>query len=88
MLDQPTQAYFPSQMVYEAAGGNTERTCADADSEAAKRLFETLLRFTKERVPSFQLIVTEHANFADSWFQEALVEPPWVNQPALVPLDW
>jgi hypothetical protein len=88
MIDQPTQVYFPSQMVYEAAAGDTKRTRADADSEAAKRLFETLLRFTKERVPGFQLIVTEHANFADPWFQEALVEQPWVNPPALVPLDW
>lgn len=88
MLDQPTQVYFPSQIVYEAAAGNTERTRSDADSEAARRLFETLLRFTKERVPGFQLIVTEHANFADPWFQEALVEPPWLNPPALVPLDW
>lgn len=88
MLDQPTQVYFPSQMVYEAAAGDTKRTHADADSEAAKRLFETLLRFTQKRVPGFQLIVTEHANFPDPWFQEALVEPAWVNPPALVPLDW
>ncbi|PLT18960.1 MULTISPECIES: DUF3732 domain-containing protein [Ralstonia] len=88
MLDQPTQVYFPSQMVYESAAGDAQRTHADADVVAAKRLFETLLRFTREKVPGFQLIVTEHANFADGWFQEALVEPPWVNPPALVPSDW
>jgi len=89
MLDQPTQVYFPSQMIYESVGGDTQRTqTVDADLVAAKRLFETLLRFTTEKVPGFQLIVTEHANLTDSWFQEALVEEPWTNPPALVPLDW
>jgi len=58
------------------------------DLEAAKKLFETLLNYTRVLVPGFQLIVTEHANFADSWFQDALVEEPWMNPPALVPQDW
>ncbi|HEJ3148694.1 TPA: DUF3732 domain-containing protein [Pseudomonas aeruginosa] len=60
----------------------------DADLEAARKLFETLLNYTRVLVPGFQLIVTEHANFADDWFQNALVEDPWMNPPALVPEDW
>jgi hypothetical protein len=89
MLDQPTQVYFPSQAIYEAVAGDSERVRrVDADLEAAKKLFETLLNYTKVLVPGFQLIVTEHANFADDWFQSALVEAPWMNPPALVPQDW
>ena len=89
MLDQPTQVYFPSQTIYESVAGDAERVKrVDADLEAAKKLFETLLRYTKELVPGFQLIVTEHANFSDDWFQNALVEVPWMNPPALVPQDW
>ncbi len=89
MLDQPTQVYFPSQAIYEAVAGDSERVRrVDADLEAAKKLFETLLNYTKVIVPGFQLIVTEHANFADDWFQGALVEEPWMNPPALVPQDW
>lgn len=90
MLDQPTQVYFPTQIAYEAAAGDIQRVqlTKDADLVAARRLFEILLEYTKTVVPGFQLIVTEHANFADEWFQDALVEEPWMNPPALVPHDW
>lgn len=90
MLDQPTQVYFPTQMAYEAAAGDIQRVqqTKDADLVAARRLFEILLDYTKTVVPGFQLIVTEHANFADEWFQDALAEEPWMNPPALVPHDW
>ncbi|HBP0405249.1 TPA: DUF3732 domain-containing protein [Pseudomonas aeruginosa] len=89
MIDQPTQVYFPSQAIYESVAGDSEQVRrVDADLEAARKLFETLLNYTRVLVPGFQLIVTEHANFADDWFQNALVEDPWMNPPALVPEDW
>ena len=88
MIDQPTQVYFPSENVYREADGSVQKTEADADLNAVRRLFELLLKFTQEDVPGFQLIVTEHANLREQWFQEALVEKPWTKPPALVPEDW
>ena len=90
LIDQPTQVYFPSQTAYAAAGGSIEETEGqkDADLEAVRRLFDTLRRFTTEDAPGFQLIVTEHANLREAWFQAALVEEPWTKPPALVPEDW
>lgn len=88
LIDQPTQVYFPSEQVYRDADGSVQRTEADADLNAVRRLFELLLKFTQEDVPGFQLIVTEHANLREQWFQDALVEPPWAKPPALVPEDW
>jgi len=88
LIDQPTQVYFPSEQVYRNADGSVQKTEADADLNAVRRLFELLLKFTQEDVPGFQLIVTEHANLRDQWFQEALVELPWTKPPALVPEDW
>ncbi len=88
LIDQPTQVYFPSEQVYKDADGSVQRTEADADLNAVRRLFELLLKFTQEDVPGFQLIVTEHANLRDQWFQSALVEQPWTKPPALVPEDW
>ncbi|MBU1211456.1 MAG: DUF3732 domain-containing protein [Alphaproteobacteria bacterium] len=88
LIDQPTQVYFPSEQVYKNADGSVQRTEADADLNAVRRLFELLLKFTQEDVSGFQLIVTEHANLRDQWFQNALVEPPWTKPPALVPEDW
>lgn len=65
-----------------------ERTEEDADLAAVRRLFALLLKFTQELAPGFQIIVTEHANLRDGWFQAALVEEPWAKPPALVPVDW
>lgn len=88
LIDQPTQVYFPSEQVYKGADGSVQKTEADADLNAVRRLFDLLLKFTQEDVPGFQLIVTEHANLRDQWFQETLVEQPWSKPPALVPEDW
>jgi hypothetical protein len=88
IIDQPTQVYFPSEASYREAGGSIERTETDADLAAVRRLFELLYRFTVEDSPGFQLIVTEHANLRDQWFQDALVEQPWTRPPALVPESW
>lgn len=88
LIDQPTQVYFPSETVYAEAGGSIEKTEKDADLEAVRRLFELLYRFGEVDAPGFQIIVTEHANLRDDWFQSALVEPPWAKPPALVPDDW
>lgn len=88
LIDQPTQVYFPSEQVYKDADGSVQKTEEDADLDAVRRLFELLLKFTQEDVPGFQLIVTEHANLREQWFQDALVEQPWTKPPALVPEDW
>ncbi|HEY1935509.1 MAG TPA: DUF3732 domain-containing protein [Acetobacteraceae bacterium] len=88
LIDQPTQVYFPSEASYREAGGSIERTEVDADLAAVRRLFELLRRFTVQDAANFQIIVTEHANLREEWFQAALVEGPWTKPPALVPDDW
>lgn len=88
LIDQPTQVYFPSETLYAEAGGSIEKTEKDADLEAVRRLFELLKQFGEVDAPGFQIIVTEHANLRDDWFQAALVEPSWDKPPALVPDDW
>lgn len=88
MIDQPSQVYFPSEQVYREADGSIQKTEEDADLMAVRRLFELLLKFTQEDAPGFQLIVTEHANLREQWFQDTLVEQPWTKPPALVPEDW
>jgi hypothetical protein len=88
MIDQPTQVYFPSEQVYKNADGSIRKTEEDADLAAVRRLFAWLHKFCEELAPGFQIIVTEHANLRDDWFQAALVEEPWSKPPALVPADW
>ena len=88
MIDQPTQVYFPSEQVYKEADGSVQKTEEDGDLAAARRLFAWLRKFCEELAPGFQIIVTEHANLRDDWFQAALVEEPWSKPPAFVPADW
>lgn len=88
MIDQPTQVYFPSEETYKSADGSVESTESDADMEKVRKLFELLRDFTNIHAPGFQIIVTEHANLRDKWFQDSLVEQPWTKPPALVPEDW
>lgn len=89
LIDQPTQVYFPSEARYKSVDGTIKQTEeGDADLETVRNLFALLSRFTRDDAPGFQLIVSEHANLRDKWFQEALVEDPWTKPPALVPHDW
>jgi hypothetical protein len=87
-LDQPTQVYFPSEQKYKATSGTVEETEKDADLEKVRKLFAMLHRFATKEVPGFQIIVTEHANLRDEWFQDSIVEVPWTKPPALVPDEW
>lgn len=88
-LDQPTQVYFPSEHTYRDASGEIEDTeSSDADLEKVRTLFSMLNRYVTEDAPGFQIIVTEHANLRDEWFQAAIVETPWTKPPALVPDEW
>jgi len=88
IIDQPSQVYFPSDNVYKEADGSIQKTEKDADLTAVRKLFELLVKFTNEYAPGFQIIVTEHANLREQWFQDALLEEPWRKPPALVPEDW
>lgn len=75
MLDQPSQVYFPSD------GGE----CKDVD--AVKRMFKFIIDRTNEMSGEFQVILTEHANFQESEYQQNVVES-WYNGKKLIPEDW
>lgn len=87
-LDQPTQVYFPSEQIYKAASGSVAETERDSDLEKVRKLFAMLHRFASEESKGFQIIVTEHANLRDEWFQDSIVEVAWTKPPALVPEEW
>jgi hypothetical protein len=82
MLDQPTQAYYPSDAEKEA-GVPT----ADADRAAVQRTFRLLYDVTAELAPNFQIIVCDHANLPDDWFQDSVVAD-WRHGETLIPEAW
>lgn len=82
MLDQPTQAYYPSEL--EQVSGVPTR---DEDRLAVHRLYELLQTVVAELSPEFQVIVCDHANLDEPWFQDSIAEN-WRNGIQLVPEEW
>jgi hypothetical protein len=82
LLDQPTQAHYPSEVSLQS--GIPEN---DADSAAVHRIFRLLYDFAEELAPRFQVIVCDHANLPEPWFQ-ASVRHNWRGGRKLIPQDW
>lgn len=80
MLDQPTQAFFPEEIVDAAED-------EDADWGAVRRQFELMRDVVGSLDGALQVIVCDHANLVDDWFQASVVDN-WRNGVALIPDDW
>lgn len=82
-LDQPSQVYFPAE---RDVGGSMD-VLKDEDRRAVIRIFELIRDVVAELSPGLQVIITEHADVTEDWYQAAVVER-WRNGVALVPSDW
>lgn len=82
-LDQPSQVYFPA----ETHAGTDGELPQDEDRLAVVRIFKLIDNLVKELAPHMQVIMTEHADLNETWFQDAVTER-WRNGAALIPLDW
>jgi hypothetical protein len=83
MLDQPTQVYFPPEATEDRSVDDLE----DEDRQAVRRLFLLIFEVVEKLGGGLQVIITDHADLGDSWFQEAVVEK-WRGGNKLVPQDW
>ncbi|MEJ7706167.1 MAG: DUF3732 domain-containing protein [Nocardioidaceae bacterium] len=82
MLDQPTQAHYPSENDNES--GLPEE---DADRIAVRAMFELMRDVVAELAPDFQVIVCDHADLPEPWFEQAVRER-WRHGVKLIPTDW
>jgi hypothetical protein len=82
MLDQPTQAYYPSEI--ERQTGIPEN---DTDREAVHRIFRLLYDVATELSPNMQIIVCDHANLPENWFRDSVTQN-WRGGEALIPQAW
>ncbi len=82
-FDQPTQAHYPPEADKEGKLDDL----LDADRQAVRNLFQTMLDAARQIGDSFQLIVLDHAHLDDAWFDGAIVEE-WRGGKALVPTSW
>ena len=82
-LDQPSQVYYPAEQNIESSLIDLE----DEDRAAVIQMFELVRDVVNELHSGFQVIITEHADIAEDWYQEAVVER-WRNGNALIPAEW
>jgi hypothetical protein len=83
MLDQLTQAYYPSEV--EQRSGVPE---GEEDRAAVLRLFQLVQSVVDELAPAVQVIVCDHANLPDPWFQDAVRQNNWREGRKLIPDAW
>jgi hypothetical protein len=82
MIDQPTQAFYPSDIAKNAG------TVDDADRRAVLAMFTVMRDVVNGLAPRMQIIVSDHANLVEEkWFQDA-VRHHWRGGIRLVPTDW
>ncbi|MCC4862131.1 DUF3732 domain-containing protein [Vibrio splendidus] len=84
-FDQPTQVFFPSDIT---SSGKVSEIEADEDRKAVVDMFRWLSKVTQELAPALQIIVTDHADIDEEWFQSHTVTPKWRGEQALIPYSW
>lgn len=82
-LDQPSQVYFPPE---KDADGSMAAVGED-DRIAVARMFRLVFDIVEQLAPSFQVIMTEHADINEPWYQQSVVER-WRGGLKLVPDSW
>lgn len=82
-FDQPSQVYFPADSDID---GSLDRI-SDDDRERVVRMFRLVFEAVNEVAPGLQVILVEHADLNEEWYQEAVVER-WRGGTMLVPDDW
>lgn len=84
-IDQPSQVYFPEDDDWQRQEDGT--STRDEDRDRVKEMYQ----FAHDRVQQlngqFQVIITDHANIEDQWFQECVVER-WREGNKLIPDEW
>lgn len=82
-LDQPSQVYFPPEKDID---GSISALSED-DRAAVKRMFRLVFDVVAEVAPNLQVVITEHADINEKWYQDAVAER-WRGGSKLVPDDW
>ncbi len=82
-LDQPSQVYFPPEPAVDRSVDELE----DDDRRDLRRMFGLIFDSVKAVAPEMQVIITEHADINEDWYQHAVRER-WRGGLKLVREDW
>ena len=86
LLDQPTQAFFPSEKRDDRDRKLSDMR--DEDQAQVHRIFDLLRDTVDDLAGELQVIVMDHAEMDEGWFTEAVGANNWRDGRGLVPSDW
>lgn len=84
ILDQPSQAHYPPER--DADEGSIV-ALPDEDKTAVYQLFALIAQVADELAPHLQIILMDHADLKEPWFEKAIVER-WRRGEKLIPASW
>lgn len=82
-VDQPSQVYFPQDPAVDAGDGESQ----DDDRQAVAQMYRIAKNVVDPLKGGLQIIMTDHADIAEEWFQDCIVER-WRGGLKLVPEEW
>jgi hypothetical protein len=83
IFDQPSQAHYPPERDAEGSLDVLE----DEDKTAVFQLFRLVSTAASDLSPQLQIIVIDHADLKEEWFEAAVVER-WRGGRKLIPEEW
>jgi hypothetical protein len=81
--DQPSQVYFPPERDVDGSLNALQ----SEDRAALQRMFKLIFDVVADKQPHLKVIITEHADLMEPWYQAAVVER-WSGGRKLVPDEW
>lgn len=84
-IDQPSQVYFPEDEDWQRQENGT--VGIGEDRQKVERMYRLAYDVVQMLGGQFQVIVTDHANINQQWFQECVVER-WREGRKLIPTEW
>jgi len=84
-IDQPSQVYFPEDEDWQRQESGTAGI--GEDRQKVTRMYRLAHDVTEMLEGQFQVIVTDHANINEPWFQNCVVER-WREGDKLIPVEW
>lgn len=84
-FDQPSQVYFPAEKYHTGDLSEIEK---DEDREAVRGMFFWIATVVESLSPNLQVIITDHADIDEEWFQNSIRDKKWRGDFALIPKHW
>jgi Protein of unknown function (DUF3732) len=83
IFDQPSQAHYPPEKDIDGSLALLK----DEDQAAVHQLFRLMADVAAELAPELQIIILDHADLKEPWFDATVVER-WRGGTKLVPDSW